>query len=129
MVENACAFHYDYPWPHQDLDPGCQFTEERDLFDCGDKRYCRFHLPMADENGTPTEKAKWAEEGDDSPELADFRKAIDVQIKAALDDRSVANLSGVVFPVEVDAQGRALPEVLWCRARLTGRRQVREGHV
>ena len=114
MAGDRCEFQYDYPYPHRDLDPGCQFTEETEFFRCGGKSYCRFHLPMADEDGNETAKAAWAR-GD--REVESFNAAIDAIIETAAKSEQPANLSGVVFPGDIAFDERELPESLWYEAR------------
>lgn len=114
MTGDRCDFHFDYPWPHEDLDPGCQFTEETAFYDCGRKTYCRFHLPIEDEGGRETRKAKWSKA---ETEVKSFNAAIYGFIEIAAKSARPANLTGVVFPSYITFDKRKLPESLWYAAR------------
>lgn len=124
MTDSRCAFQIKYPYPHGDLDGGCQFDDETELFPCGDSLYCRYHLPLADEQDEPTEKAAWADA--DSEAGAAFRREIARRIAAALDNGDKLNLSGVVFPGDMGFRETAMPPSLWYRARFLGRADFRK---
>lgn len=93
----TCKFHCERPWTFETLGPGCQFRDETTIFTIDGTSYCRFHLPMGDERGNPTEKANWDEE-----QKKAFNDAVFEWIENARnEEEGKADLTGVVFPSEI----------------------------
>ena len=115
MVGECCDFDYEYPFQHKKLRPGCQFHDETAFFPCGNRHYCRFHLPMADGDGKTTVKPAWVEE-----ETAVFKEAVNAVIDRAKEADRPANFTGVVFPSDMDFSEQDLPETLWYAAQFVG---------
>ena len=93
-----CAFHLKRPIPFLDLGPGCQFTSvsEDELIEFAEKKWCRFHLPLADDAGGASPKAGW-----DEAQVEEFNRDVFRIIDAAREANETADLSGVVFPGEM----------------------------
>ncbi len=70
----------------------CQFPNEPTRFECDERRWCQFHLPMEDKNGAATEKATWPNHNYDV-----FEERIFTRIRKATEDE-IADFQGVVFP-------------------------------
>ena len=83
--------------------PGCQFDVSEDrLVAFGGQTYCPLHLPMAGADGTPSPKAAWSEE-----QIEAFNAEVFAIIDAVRDanirgEPDEADLSGVVFPGEIN---------------------------
>lgn len=100
-----CCFSDTKPWFWGSLKDGCQFSNETDLFEVDDKKYCRFHMPVVNQAGRPTPKALW-----DAAQNEIFKDGITQLLDMAMNNRdpeniffdSVVDLSGVIFPDSFD---------------------------
>ena len=114
-----CKFHRERPWPFENLGPGCQFEGETDFFGFADKSWCRFHLPMEDDEGNRSEKADWGEN-----EVTRFNASVLAFIDEARGDKKTADLTGVAFPVNVSFAGftkdKPFPRVCFIKAAFSG---------
>ncbi|HIJ93611.1 MAG TPA: pentapeptide repeat-containing protein [Rhodospirillaceae bacterium] len=120
-----CKFHRERPWPFENLGPGCQFEGETDFFGFADKSWCRFHLPMEDDEGNRSEKADWGEN-----EVTRFNASVLAFIDEARGDKKTADLTGVAFPVNVSFAGftkdKPFPRVCFIKAAFSGNAYFRE---
>lgn len=102
-----CAFQVGFTFVQLEEGGRCQFhLPEEELIRFQRKRWCRFHLPLAGKNGTPSEKAVW-----DAERTEGFHREISQLLDQALAEGKIANLTGVVFPGPVDLSRRKLPPV------------------
>ena len=117
-----CGFHAPRPWPHEDLGPGCQFQDEPEdrLVEHADGHRCRFHLPLDVPDKDGVRKSEW-----DAGTVGDFNNAIFAVIDAAKKVYRRADLTGVVFPGEIECERyrgaeNALPPILFSKAHFGG---------
>lgn len=93
-----CAYNRKRPKGFEDLGPGCQFDlDESRFFGFNGKRWCKFHLPMEDENGNKSPKASWRQ-GEVDLFNNEINGVMDSHIANSRDSSNVFDLSGVVFP-------------------------------
>lgn len=72
----------------------CQFSSETIFYPCNEISFCRFHLPMTNLLGEPTEKTEWIEGG----KLKNFNQDIFESIIKTKQDGGFADFHQVVFP-------------------------------
>ena len=122
-----CEFHRERPYPFQDLNPGCQFEGEAEFFGVADKSWCRFHLPMEDDDGLKCEKAYWDW---DENEVTRFNTAVLAFIDKAHVDGKDADLTGVAFPGDVFftdfTKDKPFPRACFFKAAFSGNADFRE---
>lgn len=109
-----CDFECERPLFLGDLDPGCQFEEEAKFIEREGKQYCQYHLPMKDKTGYPSPKARW-----DKKRIEEFNGLIFKHIEEAKEKEQTADLTGVVFPGNIDfsqfSKDNPLPNILFIR--------------
>ena len=100
-----CAFQLNVPRQYVDIVRGTQFFDGVALGSCQfevpeDKLiafagnvWCPFHLPVKDDEGRLSVKARW-----ESGESTCFEQHLSELIEKAIAESSKLNLSGVVFP-------------------------------
>ncbi len=89
----GCCFQIEAQSSNINASAGCQFLGETEFFDCGDQKYCQFHLPMRGALGQPTIKSNWK-----LSDLKRFFRALRSHAQKAVEEDREVKISGVVFP-------------------------------
>ena len=106
----------------QDGDSACQFEhQERWPMIVDGKRWCSFHAPLENKDGSPTNKKIWGDEKYSGTEYKEwFYGKISELRETALKEQKTLNLSGVVFPGKANFANVEFPEVDFSHARFEG---------
>ncbi len=112
-----CAFHAERPYPFGDLDPGCQFkVQENQLTEVDGETWCHYHLPLRNKDKQETQKAQWNYE-----RIEQFNKAVFIWIRKAFDEKEVCDLTGTVFPGDIDfSKIEVFPPVSFFNTQFSG---------